>query len=237
MSVAPGPVTSAPAPDGSGAAPGHGAPGKSLWSRWGAWLGFRERRRELAGGVAPGPNLPEELAKLQRGLRRLSLANEQHGELMQGIAARLQDLDQNVMRLALRSARDITLDEDTVLRCLDGLEKSRTLPGLPEAARLSLRALHDSLCSAAGWRAVATLGAAPEGVHLRVTEVLAYPGAASFVIYHILEQGYIRPDGSPVRPAVVVAAGPKQDAGGASPAPDAARADPPIAPSTGGDPT
>jgi hypothetical protein len=97
------------------------------------------------------------------------------------------------------------------------LDRSLRVPGLPEAAGESLRALHEALCSAAGWRAVANLGAAPEGVHLRIAEVLPDPGAASYRIRHILEQGYLRPDGGAVRPAVVVVAGPKQDARGESP--------------------
>jgi hypothetical protein len=182
----------------------------------------------------------DELAKLQRGLRRLSLAHEQHGEQLQGVAARLQDLDQNVMRLAVRGAREVTIDEDTWLRCLDRLERSLRVPGLPEAASESLHALHEALCSAAGWRAVAMLGAAPEGVHLRIAEVLPDPGAMSYRIRHILEQGYLRPDGGAVRPAVVVVAGPKQDARGesrpsGSVAPASSRVDLPIGPPPGGD--
>jgi len=217
---------------------------------------------EEAAAIPPGPSPPEaeiieakiidakiidakvidEFAKLQRGLRRLSLADEQHGEQLQGVAARLQDLDQNLMRLALRGAREITIDEDTWLRCLDRLERSLRVPGLPEAAGESLRALHEALCSAAGWRAVAILGAAPEGVHLRIAEVLPDPGAASYRIRHILEQGYLRPDGGAVRPAVVVVAGPKQDARGESPPvgespPESSRVDPPIGPPPGGDPS
>ncbi len=188
----------------------------------------------------------EEFAKLQRGLRRLSLAHEQHGEQLQGIAARLQDLDQNVMRLALRGAREVTIDEDAWLRCLDRLDRSLRVPGLPEPTGESLRALQEALCSAAGWRAVAILGAAPEGVHLRIAEVLPDPGAASYRIRHVLEQGYLRPDGGAVRPAVVVVAGPKQDPGGESPPlegspplgespPESSRVDLPIGPPPGGD--
>jgi hypothetical protein len=243
VSVAPGPAGSASGPTVSGAAagpevpvspllavserPASGtrAPVRRLWSRF--WLGFREGRLGEAAATPPGPSpieaksieakIIDEFAKLQRGLRRLSLAHEQHGEQLQGVAARLQDLDQNVMRLALGGAREVTIDEDTWLRCLDRLDRSLRVPGLPEAAGESLRALHEALCSAAGWRAVANLGAAPEGVHLRIAEVLPDPGAASYRIRHILEQGYLRPDGGAVRPAVVVVAGPKQDARGESP--------------------
>ena len=214
-------------------------------------------RLDEAAATPPGPDpiearildakIIEEFAKLQRGLRRLSLAHEQHGEQLQGVAARLQDLDQNVMRLALRGAREVTIDEDTWLRCLDRLDRSLRVPGLPEAAGESLRALHEALCSAAGWRAVAILGAAPEGVHLRIAEALPDPGAASYRIRHILEQGYLRPDGGAVRPAVVVVAGPKQgarpeqDVKGESPpsgsvAPESSsRVDLPIGPPPGGD--
>jgi hypothetical protein len=198
-------------------ASGTRAPVRGLWSRFAAWLGLRGARVNEAAATPPGPSpidakIIEELAKLQRGLRRLTLAHEQHGEQLQRVAARLQDLDQNVMRLALRGAREVTIDEDTWLRCLDRLERCLRVPALPEAAGESLRVLHEALCSAAGWRAVANLGAAPEGVHLRIAEALPDPGAASYRIRHILEQGYLRSDGSPVRPAVVVVAGPKQDA-------------------------
>lgn len=242
-------------------ASGTRAPARGLWSRFAMWLGFREERLEEDRATPPGPDpfearildakildakIIEEFAKLQRGLRRLSLAHEQHGEQLQGVAARLQDLDQNVMRLALRGAREVTIDEDTWLRCLDRLDRSLRVPGLPEAAGESLRALHEALCSAAGWRAAAILGAAPEGVHLRIAEVLPDPGAASYRIRHILEQGYLRPDGGAVRPAVVVVAGPKQDARpeqdvkGESPpsgsvAPELSRVDPPIGPPPRGD--
>ena len=201
MSVAPGSAGSASGPTVSGAAagpevpvspllavsesPASGtrAPVRGLWSRFAAWLGLRGTRVDEAAATPPGPDpiearildakIIEEFAKLQRGLRRLSLAHEQHGEQLQGVAARLQDLDQNVMRLALRGAREVTIDEDTWLRCLDRLDRSLRVPGLPEAAGESLRALHEALCSAAGWRAVAILGAAPEGVHLRIAEVTA----------------------------------------------------------------
>jgi hypothetical protein len=245
VSVAPGPAGSASGPTVSGAAagpevpvspllavserPASGtrAPVRRLWSRF--WLGFREGRLGEAAATPPGPSpieakILDEFVKLQRGLRRLSLAQEQHGEQLQGVAARLQDLDQNVMRLALGGAREVTIDEDTWLRCLDRLDRSLRVPGLPEAAGESLRALHEALCSAAGWRAVANLGAAPGGVHLRIAEVLPDPGAASYRIRHILEQGYLRPDGGAVRPAVVVVAGP--NARGASP-PESSRGDPP----------
>lgn len=211
-------------------ASGTRAPVRGLWSRF--WLGFREGRLGEAAATPPGPSpieaktleakvidakIIEEFAKVQRGLRRLSLAHDQHGEQLQEVAARLQDLDQNVMRLALRGAREITIDEDTWLHCLDRLDRSLRVPGLPEAAGESLRALHEALCSAAGWRAVATVGAAPEGVHLRIAEALPDPGAASYRIRHILEQGYLRPDGGVVRPAVVVVGGPKQDPRAESP--------------------
>ncbi|MDQ3581528.1 MAG: hypothetical protein M3495_07900 [Pseudomonadota bacterium] len=268
VSVAPGPAGSASGPTVSGAAagpevpvssllavsesPASGtrAPVRGLWSRFAAWLGFREGRLEEDTATPPGPDpieariidakIIEELAKLQRGLRRLSLAHEQHGEQLQGVAARLQDLDQNVMRLALRGAREVTIDEDTWLRCLDRLDQCLRVPGLPESVGESLRALHEALCTAAGWRAVAILGAAPEGVHLRIAEVLPDPGATSYRIRHILEQGYLRPDGGAVRPAVVVVAGPKHDARGESPpsgsvAPESSRVDPPIGPPPGGD--
>jgi hypothetical protein len=266
VSVAPGPAGSASGPTVSGAAPGPEVPvspplamsegpasgtrASGLWLRFAAWLGFREGRLEEDTATPPGPSpieaksieakIIDEFAKLQRGLRRLSLAQEQHGEQLQGVAARLQDLDQNVMRLALGGAREVTIDEDTWLRCLDRLDRSLRVPGLPEAAGESLRALHQALCSAAGWRAVGNLGAAAEGVHLRIAEVLPDPGAASYRIRHILEQGYLRPDGSAVRPAVVVVAGPKQDARGESApsgsgAPESSRVDPPIGPPAGGD--
>ncbi len=242
------PVSALPAAS-EGSAAGSPAPARGLWPRFAAWLGFRAGRLEEDTASPPAPDpidaeiidakiveakVLEELAKLQRGLRRLSLAHEQHGEQLQGVAARLQDLDQNVMRLTLRGAREIAIDEDTWLRCLDRLEWSLRVPGLPEAAGESLRAIHETLLSAAGWRAVAMVGAAPEGVHLRIAEVLPDPGAVSYRIRYILEQGYLRANGGAVRPAVVVVAGP--DAKGASP-PETPRADPATGPPPAGDPS
>ncbi|MGH8471028.1 MAG: hypothetical protein ACREVJ_00875 [Gammaproteobacteria bacterium] len=61
-------------------------------------------------------------------------------------------------------------------------------------------------------------------MHLRLAEALPEPGAATYRIRHILEQGYLRPDGGAVRPAVVVVAGP--NAKGESP-PESSRGDPP----------
>ncbi|MGQ0594585.1 MAG: hypothetical protein ACT4QB_18705 [Gammaproteobacteria bacterium] len=221
------------------------SPASGFWSRFAAWLGFRERRLEEDTATPAGPDPTEarivdakiidEFAKLQRGLRRLSLAHEQHGEQLQGVAARLQDLDQNVMRLTLRGAREVAIDEDTWLRCLDRLKWSLRVPGLPEAAGESLRAIHETLLSAAGWRAVAMVGATPEGVHLRIAEVLPDPGATSYRIRHILEQGYLRPNGSAVRPAVVVVAGPRCDSGAAPPAAEPPRAESSMGPPPGGD--
>ncbi|MGH7418966.1 MAG: hypothetical protein ACREKB_14430 [Candidatus Rokuibacteriota bacterium] len=230
--------------------PASAAPARGLWSRFAAWLGFREGRLEedTATPAGPGPTeariidakiidakIIDEFAKLQRGLRRLSLAHEQHGEQLQGVAARLQDLDQNVMRLTLRGAREVAIDEDTWLRCLDRLEWSLRVPGLPEAAGESLRAIHETLLSAAGWRAVAMVGAAPEGVHLRIAEVLPDPGAASYRIRYILEQGYLRPNGGAVRPAVVVVVGPRGGSGAAPLAAEPPRPESPAGPSPAGD--
>jgi hypothetical protein len=189
-----------------------------LWSSIGARLGLG------TAGTAPAAvppvdarlseaNLSDELAKLQRGLRRLGLAHEHHTELLQGISARLQDLDQNVMRLALPGRREVPIDEDTLLRCLDRLDRSLAQPGLPAAAGESLRALNEALVSAAGWRAVAVVGAEPEGIHLRIAEVLPDPDIPHFRIRHIIEQGYLRADGGALRPAVVVVAGPRAASG------------------------
>ena len=171
-------------------------------------------------------------------MRRLSLAHEQHGEQLQGVAARLQDLDQNVVRLALRGAREVTIDEDTWLRCLDRLDRSLRVPGLPEAVGESLRALHEALCSAAGWRAVAILGAAPEGLHLRIAEVPLPIPARRRIASAIFSSRVIYGRTGVVRPAVVVVTGPKQrarpeqDVKGESPpsgsvAPESSRVDPP----------
>ncbi len=179
-----------------------------VWKNMATRLGLGSGKDPLADGPgAPEPiDVAAELSHLKRGLRRLSLASEQQCELLQGLSARLQALDQSVLRLGLARDGAVRVDEATLLRLLDQLDKALALPGLPEPVSDTLCAVQEALLAAAGWRPAAIPGAPPEGVHLRVAEVLPGASGGAFRIHHILEQGYLRADGSVMRAAVVVAA-------------------------------
>lgn len=157
----------------------------------------------------PELDVAEEFQKLQRGLRRLSLASDRSGEILQAVSARLDDIQQRLLQ-ANRPARiAVALEEADVLRVLDQLDRAGSLTELPGAARELMTAAKNVLLQAAGWQPIAVTGAKPEGVDLRIAEFIGEPvtnGHHNARIDRILEQGYRRADGSLLRPGVVIAA-------------------------------
>jgi hypothetical protein len=186
-----------------------------------AW--FAGAHKDASIDRRPGVDLAEELTKLQRGLRRISLANDRNTELLGGLGQGFQELNQAVLKLGVTKS-EAQLSDAQLLDCLDRLDKVLDGSGIADAVRDSLRSVQRILVDAAGWRIVAVVGGSPDGVHLRVVETLAEAGPhlaeepVGFRIHTVLQQGYLRADGSRVRPAVVVAAGRTLTSGSAIPA-------------------
>ena len=162
-------------------------------------------------------DLTEEFQKVLRGLRRLSIASDKSGELLQAVSGRLDDLQQAFLEMA-PSARQpaLLLDEAALLRLLDRLEHAGEAPDLPDAARAAIETVRQELLTAARWQPIARIGAKPEGADIRVAEFLGQPGAngqTQAAIHRVLEQGYRRADGTLLRPGVVIAATPPDDDG------------------------
>jgi hypothetical protein len=63
--------------------------------------------------AAPEPEIdvPEEFQKVQRGLRRLSLASDRGGELLQAVSTRLDEMQQVLLRISRPQQVALTLDE------------------------------------------------------------------------------------------------------------------------------
>ena len=152
----------------------------------------------------------EEFQKIQRGLRRLSLASDRSGEILQAVSARLDELQQTFLNLNRPRQVALALEEAELLRILDQLDRAASVPELPPAAHSFVDGAKTALLAGAGWQAIALNGAKPEGADIRVAEFLGVAGAngqaASVHIHRVLEQGYRRADGTLLRPGVVIAA-------------------------------
>ncbi|MDA8348054.1 MAG: hypothetical protein M0038_04495 [Pseudomonadota bacterium] len=150
------------------------------------------------------------MQKIQRGLRRLSIASDRSGEILQAVSGRLDDLRQAFLETA-PSARQpaLMLDEVELLGLLDRLEHAGEAPDLPDAARSAIEIVRQELLTAARWQPIARIGAKAEGADIRVAEFLGLVGAngqTKAAIHRVLEQGYRRADGTLLRPGVVIAA-------------------------------
>ena len=161
--------------------------------------------------AAPEPEIdvPEEFQKVQRGLRRLSLASDRSGEILQAVSTRLDEMQQVLLRISRPQQVALTLDETELLRVLDQLDRAAGTADLPALARVLVEDAKDVLLCGAGWQPTAIAGAKPEGVGIRIAESAgesASNGHADVRIHRILEQGYRRADGTLLRPGVVIAA-------------------------------
>jgi molecular chaperone GrpE (heat shock protein) len=150
----------------------------------------------------------EEFQKVQRSLRRLSMASDRSGEILQTVSTRLDEMQQRLLQMSRPARAGVSLEEADVLRVLDQLERAASMIDGPVPSLEPLSAARDGLLRAAGWQPVALRGARAEGTAIRIAEVAegAPPGHEDVRIGRVLEQGYRRADGSLLRPAVVIAA-------------------------------
>lgn len=165
----------------------------------------------------------EEFQKVHRGLRRLNLASDRNAALLEAVGARVDAIQQALLKTSQPQQSAVALDEAQLLGILDRLDRVAGVPGLPPAAGSWIDDARGVLLERADWAAVALPGAAPDGVDIRITELVGDAddagdagGAAGdargrAVIHRVLEQGYRRADGTLLRPAVVVAAAHRHD--------------------------
>jgi hypothetical protein len=154
-------------------------------------------------------DVAEEFQKVQRGLRRLSLASDRGGEMLQAVSTRLDEMQQVLLRISRPQQAALTLDETELLRVLDQLDRAVGMADLPALARDLVESAKACLLSGAGWQPTAIAGAKPEGVGIRIAESVGESdnnGHPEVRIHRILEQGYRRADGTLLRPGVVIAA-------------------------------
>jgi hypothetical protein len=156
----------------------------------------------------PALDPAEEFVKIQRGLRRLSLASDRSGEILQAVATRLDEVQQSILNLNRPQQAALALDEAQLLHILDQLDRLMSIPDLPAAADLLVRDAKTSLLVSARWRPVARAGAKPGSADVRIAEFIGEAGTeagSDVCIHRILEQGYRRADGTLLRPGVVIA--------------------------------
>src|SRR6267378_2217505 len=176
---------------------------------------FGRRGRNLdESNLSQSPDEPEldaaeEFLKIQRGLRRLSLASDRSGEILQAVSARLDELQQTLVNISRPRQVALTMEETDLLRLLDQLDRATGVADLPSVARGPIDSAKSALLVSAGWQPVALAGAKPEGAGIRIAEFVGGSDAsdrADVRIHRILEQGYRRADGTLLRPGVVIAA-------------------------------
>jgi len=172
-------------------------------------VSIRSRIRRRDGeGAEPALDPAEEFVKIQRGLRRLSLASDRSGEILQAVATRLDEVQQTILNLNRPQQAALALDEAQLLLILDQLDRLASIPDLPAVAGLLAQEAKTSLLVCARWRPVGLAGAKPGGADIRIAEFIGQVGTegrSGVRIDRILEQGYRRADGTLLRPGVVVA--------------------------------
>ncbi len=161
-----------------------------------------------SGSAAPDLDPAEEFQSIQRGLRRLSLASDRSGQMLEAVAVRVDEVQQLIIEGGRQPEVALALDEADLLDLLDRLDRMAELPDLPRLARSLLAEMTDALLAMARWRPVARAGSRPEGSDIRIAEYLGeatLAGTPDVRIFRVLEQGYRRADGTLLRPGVVVA--------------------------------
>jgi len=150
----------------------------------------------------------EEFVKIQRGLRRLSLASDRSGEILQAVATRLDEVQQTILNQNRPLQAALILDEAQLLNILDQLDRLASIPDLPAVAGPLVQEAKTALLGRARWQPVALTGSAPGGADIRIAEFIGEPeaeGRADIRIHRILQQGYRRADGTLLRSGVVIA--------------------------------
>jgi len=174
----------------------------------------------LESSPVPDLDVAEEFQKLHRGLRRLSLASDRSGEILQAVSSRLDEMQQRLLQIGRPQRVAVALEETDLLRALDQLDRAASLAELPPPARELVAGAKDALVQAAGWQPIAVTGAKPEGVGIRIAEFMGETtanGPTEAHIHRILQQGYRRADGTLLRPGVVIAAAADTNAQGPLP--------------------
>lgn len=163
--------------------------------------------RSAAVAEPPRVDVGEEFQKVQRSLRRLSMASDRSAETLENVSTRLDEMQQRLLQMSRPARAGVTLGEEELLRVVDQIERAASMLGASAADPIA--AARDALLAAAGWQPVAVTGAPPAGTAIRIAEVAqgmsAGPGD-DMRIARVLEQGYRRADGSLLRPAVIIAA-------------------------------
>jgi hypothetical protein len=174
----------------------------------------RDRRVDEPDDLPQAPPAAEldasgEFQKVQRGLRRLSLASDRSGEILQAVSTRLDEMQQILLRMSRPQQVALTMGETELLGVLDQLDRAAGMTDLPALARDLVEGAKSVLLSAAEWQPIAVTGAKPEDVGIRIAESIGESvtnGHADVRIHRILEQGYRRADGTLLRPGIVIAA-------------------------------
>jgi len=164
--------------------------------------------------VIPELDIADEFQKLHRGVRRLSLASDRSGEILQAVSSRLDEMQQRLLQMARPQRVAVALEEADLLRVLDQLDRAAELAQQPPPACELVAGAKDTLLQAAGWHSIAVTGAKPEGVDIRIAEFIGESAANAPTearIHRILQQGYRRADGTLLRPGVVIANSPTHD--------------------------
>jgi len=163
----------------------------------------------LESSAVPELDVGEEFQKLHRGLRRLSLASDRSGEMLQAVSGRVDEMQQRLLQIGRPQRVAVALEETDLLRVLDQLDRAAGLAELPASACEFVAAAKEALLQATGWQPTAVTGVRPEGVGIRIAEFIgesAANGPTEARIHRILQQGYRRADGTLLRPGVVIAA-------------------------------
>jgi hypothetical protein len=174
------------------------------------WRGSNSGESDLAQSPhEPALNPADEFLKIQRSLRRLSLASDRSGEILHTVSGALDEVRQALLRMNRPQQTALTLDEAQLLNILDRLDQLARVPDVPAAARSLNAEAITALLAGARWQPVAFIGAKPVGSDIRVAEFIGdtqVPGHADAIIHQVIEQGYRRCDGTLLRPGVVIAA-------------------------------
>lgn len=171
-------------------------------------LSGRQADEEKPPTAEPPLDVAEEFQKLHRGLRRLSLASDRSGEILQAVSLRLDEMQQRLLQMSRPPRSGVSLEEGALLTVLDRLDHAASAAELPRSVGALIDSARGALLQAAGWQPVAVAGAQPDGADIRIAEMAGEPAARvqDTRIHRILEQGYRRADGSLLRPGVVIAA-------------------------------